>query len=334
MLEQVTVSANARLHMGFLDLNGALGRRFGSIGVAIDDLRTQIKLTSQTDIGCQQLAAIGPDAERAKQYAHSVCSAMGIKTALHIEVVSAVKPHAGLGSGTQLALAVGLAISRLAGREDTPEQIATLLGRGKRSSIGVACFQHGGFVIDGGKGPSAKVPPLLARHEFPQQWRLILLLDNRQTGVHGAVEHSAFADLPALSDGQAAHLCRLALMRLLPGLVEKNISEFGAAITEIQEIVGDHFSPVQGGRFASPMIAKLLDWFRFNGAPGVGQSSWGPTGFVICPDAKTAQSWMNTVENELALDEIDMILCRAANLPGTIATSDISGCKTIELANA
>ncbi|MFD0935973.1 GHMP kinase, partial [Methylobacterium trifolii] len=32
----VEVEAPARLHFGFLDLHGGLGRRFGSIGLAID----------------------------------------------------------------------------------------------------------------------------------------------------------------------------------------------------------------------------------------------------------------------------------------------------------
>jgi predicted sugar kinase len=31
---KITVIAPARLHMGFIDLSGSLGRHFGSIGVA------------------------------------------------------------------------------------------------------------------------------------------------------------------------------------------------------------------------------------------------------------------------------------------------------------
>ena len=33
----VAVSVYARLHLGFLDLNGDLGRRFGGIGLAINE---------------------------------------------------------------------------------------------------------------------------------------------------------------------------------------------------------------------------------------------------------------------------------------------------------
>ena len=40
----VRVVAPARLHLGFLDLNGSLGRLFGSIGLAIDTPRTELVL--------------------------------------------------------------------------------------------------------------------------------------------------------------------------------------------------------------------------------------------------------------------------------------------------
>ena len=41
-LDSVTVSANARLHLGFFDLNGELGRKFGSLGVALSEPVTRL----------------------------------------------------------------------------------------------------------------------------------------------------------------------------------------------------------------------------------------------------------------------------------------------------
>src|SRR5262249_55558756 len=40
----IRVTAPARLHLGFLDLDGALGRRFGSIGLAVDHPETELTL--------------------------------------------------------------------------------------------------------------------------------------------------------------------------------------------------------------------------------------------------------------------------------------------------
>ena len=36
------------------------------------------------------------------------------------------------------------------------------------------------------------------------------------------------------------------------------MAEFGPSITEVQRIVGDHFAPAQGGRFASSRVADVL----------------------------------------------------------------------------
>jgi len=38
---------------------------------------------------------------------------------------------------------------------------------------------------------------------------------------------------------------------------------------------------VQGGAYASPRVSQVLDWLRSKGLTGLGQSSWGPTGFAF-----------------------------------------------------
>ena len=40
----VSVRAPGRLHLGFLDPSGSLGRRFGSIGLVIDGFETELEL--------------------------------------------------------------------------------------------------------------------------------------------------------------------------------------------------------------------------------------------------------------------------------------------------
>ncbi|MDP3904770.1 MAG: GHMP kinase, partial [Methylococcaceae bacterium] len=39
---KVSVTAPASLHMGFIDLSGSLGRHFGSIGVALNEINTRL----------------------------------------------------------------------------------------------------------------------------------------------------------------------------------------------------------------------------------------------------------------------------------------------------
>ena len=67
----VTVSAAARLHMGFLDLNGGLGRRYGSLGLALEELATTV--TVRVD---DTVAAEGPQSERAAAYARAALRAL------------------------------------------------------------------------------------------------------------------------------------------------------------------------------------------------------------------------------------------------------------------
>ena len=91
--------------------------------------------------------------------------------------VLAVPAHAGLGSGTQLALAVASGLRTL---HRLPEDIhgdMAALQRGARSGIGIGAFGGGGLVVDGGRGAQTKVPPIVARSFFPEHWRVIVLLD-------------------------------------------------------------------------------------------------------------------------------------------------------------
>lgn len=323
---EIRIAANARLHMGFLDLNGGLGRQFGSLGVALDGIDTRLTLRLTEDSG-QSIDVIGSDADRIESYAKATLESFGANCGVSIKADSIITPHAGLGSGTQLALAVGIGISRLLGRNDSAEQIAIMLGRGKRSSIGIGTFSNGGFVLDGGKGRDSLLSPVLSRLHFPEDWRIILLLDHEHKGVFGPRENTAFRELPPLPDYTSAHLCRLALMKLLPGLVETDMQAFGEAVTEIQQLVGDHFAPVQGGRFASPAVAALLERFRQAGAVGFGQSSWGPTGFVLCPGQKEASEWISTVKAGLTSagdvlgTKVEIRQCQATNTAGKISSS-------------
>ena len=78
-------------------------------------------------------------------------------------------------------------------------------------------------------------------------------------------------------------------MQLVPGLMEADIEAFGRALTEIQAIVGGHFAAAQGGSpWTSPAVGRVIEALRDGGAYGIGQSSWGPTGFAFAPSKEIA----------------------------------------------
>ncbi|QRG05067.1 hypothetical protein EZH22_18280 [Xanthobacter dioxanivorans] len=152
----VTIRAPARLHLGFLDLGGTLGRRFGSLGIALERPVTEVTVRRAAAD-----AASGPDADRAARARDAVRGALGIPDAFTVDVDAALPAHNGLGSGTQLAVSVGVAVARLSGHALSARTVATLLGRGRRSAIGMEAFEAGGVILDGGKalsGPEAAAP--------------------------------------------------------------------------------------------------------------------------------------------------------------------------------
>jgi beta-RFAP synthase len=284
-VKRVRVITSARLHLGFLDLNGDLGRRFGSIGLAIDAFETGVELRRSP-----KFEVFGLERERSERLGIRIAESLGLKTAGAMTVLSAIPAHAGLGSGTQLALAIASAFRRFSGLAPDPSRDARLLGRGARSGVGAALFERGGLVVDAGRGPITDFPPIVSRIAFPPDWRILLIMDPRVEGAHNEAERLAFAGLPRLSPQSAAEICRRALMQIIPGAAERDLAAFGDGVGAIQTILGDHFSPVQGGgRFTSRAVGRVAEGLKAWGARGVGQSSWGPTGFAFALDPEQAE---------------------------------------------
>ena len=155
---RVRIRAPARLHLGFLDMEGGLGRRFGSLGVTLEELWTELLVSP-----AQAFAVTGAaEAERARAMLERLAAAWDLPP-LHVAIQRTIPTHAGLGSGTQLALALGVAAARAAGIDRSAREVALLLERGARSGIGIGAFEQGGFLVDGGRGADGLPPPLIAR---------------------------------------------------------------------------------------------------------------------------------------------------------------------------
>jgi beta-ribofuranosylaminobenzene 5'-phosphate synthase len=305
----VTVSAAARLHLGFLDLNGGVGRKFGSIGLAIDGLGTRLVLRRANEMRVE-----GPDAERAQRSIATMQRALELRDAYDLAIEAAIPAHAGLGSGTQMALAVAAAIRRLHDLPYDEAGDAVRLGRGQRSGIGVAAFRSGGLAVDGGRGSRTQVPPLVSRIAIPAAWRVIVLLDPARQGLFGSQEIAAFGQLAEFPAQDAAHLCRLVLMQVLPAAAESDLATFGAAIKELQGRIGDYFSPVQGGsRFINPDVGAVLAYLEADGAHGIGQSSWGPTGFAFAVSQQEAERLAARARAHPQGQRLDIRVCAALN---------------------
>jgi beta-RFAP synthase len=291
----VCVEAYARLHFGVLDLRGAGGRWFGGIGAAASAPSLQLSACR-----AEAITVEGEDANRAMAFARQFLDYHHVSSGAFVQIHRALPSHAGLGSGTQLALAVGRALADLYALDAQPAQLARAMNRAQRSAIGTWTFAGGGLVVEGGRRSGrTECGPLIARLPFPESWRCVVVVPEGPPGMSGADEAEAFARLPKPSEQDVHHVSHLVLMTLLPALADGDLEQFGRALTEVQEITGQWFAFAQGGTFASgpsrALVRQLAEW----GAKGVGQSSWGPAVYGIVEGADAASRLVDRVRAAL-----------------------------------
>lgn len=311
----VRVAVPARLHLGFLDLNGAAGRRFGSVGLPLSEPETVVTLARSAETIVE-----GAESGRAAAHLDALSRHLGIRARHRLVVERAIPAHVGLGSGTQIAVAVAAALRTLHRLPLDAAGDALRLGRGSRSGIGIAAFGEGGLIVDAGRSTESAEPPVVARIPFPEEWRAILVLDRAITGIHGADEIEAFRSLPPFPAVGASEICRQVLMGVLPGVAEGDLEGFGAAITAIQAEIGAYFAPVQGGVFTSRRVERVVRRMAEAGAVGLGQSSWGPTGFAFAPSETAAREIVGAAGGT-AQDGVDIKIVRGRNVGAEISSA-------------
>jgi beta-ribofuranosylaminobenzene 5'-phosphate synthase len=284
---KVYVKTPARLHLGLIDLNGDLGRVFGGLGVGID--RPNVILEAQRS---ERLAVAGDNTALVKTLAKRFLETYNIKANASINVKQAIPEHAGLGSGTQLALAVATALAKLFNVNASIQELAKTMGRGQRTSVGTTIFEQGGFVVDGGKNVGREsFPTAIFRQPFPSDWVFVVAIPKVKKGLARDEETAAFAELSPMPAEDAGKICRLTMMKLLPSLIERDINSFGEALTQIQTVIGNYFAEAQGGTYASVTATEGIALLQKLGAYGAGQSSWGPAfyGLTQKDEAKEIQ---------------------------------------------
>ena len=125
----VTVTVPARLHLGFLDLNGGLGRRFGSIGVAISGPRTRITIRAAS-----RMQVTGPERERVEGHIETMRRVLNLRGAYDVEMNERLGKVSLIGAGMRSHPGVAATMFRtLADRGINLEMIST-------SPIKISCM--------------------------------------------------------------------------------------------------------------------------------------------------------------------------------------------------
>jgi beta-ribofuranosylaminobenzene 5'-phosphate synthase len=315
----IRVQTPSRLHFGLFrvpesaDFDEHARRRYGGIGLMVN--APGFRLAAHP---AQQWSAEGTLGDRALAFARQFADTFPPATfaPLHFVIEQAPPEHIGLGSGTQLGLAVARALTYSIGQNHLDViDWARRIGRGARSAVGVCGFECGGFVVDAGKWVSPSVEPQPTRFAFPEEWPVVLVTPRRQPGLHGAAERRAFQILEGVCPNleQAESLRQLLLLNLIPALVANDLPTFGEALYDFNARVGETFASVQGGAFADPLTAEVVTFLRRRGIRGVGQSSWGPTAFAILENLGQAEELLDQLRRHFTFDANEMILTRACN---------------------
>ncbi len=292
----MTVTAPSRLHFGLFALAAAPsageaaldpGRSFGGVGVMVANPCITLRIRA-----AKGFQVAGELSERTRSfarqwaefYSHSLDN-------IELTVVHAPPDHVGLGTGTQLGLAIAAGLAAFHGLPVPPaEELARSVGRGIRSAIGAYGFTLGGLIVERGKLSREFLSPLDCRLELPTSWRFVLVRPTNGTGLAGEPEQLAMdhanRDLTPLTN----RLVTEARERLIPAAASHNFAEFAASLGRYCELAGQFYTEVQGGPYNGPVVTALAAKIRALGHVGLGQSSWGPTLFVACANETAAQA--------------------------------------------
>jgi len=285
----IRITTPSRLHLTLIDMNASIGRVDGSVGITLEE--PGICITAEP---AATTIVTGDDrlAERMKRAVKAVHS----NASLHIHIEDSYPTHVGLGSGTQAALAAGMATSELYNLHFDVVDVGRMVGRGGTSGIGIAAFEKGGFILDGGhrftdkmafspsSASNADPASLLARHEFPD-WDLVLAIPDMK-GASSRQEVDIFKKICPIPLNDVQALSHIILMKMMPAVVESDFEAFSNAVNRIQELgFKKHEINLQRDE-----IKGLMKAMRDAGSAGVGMSSFGPTVYALTDTPKNVQT--------------------------------------------
>ncbi|MEM3030261.1 MAG: hypothetical protein QXH27_00860 [Candidatus Micrarchaeia archaeon] len=285
----VVVRTGSRLHFGLFDLNGERGRCDGGAGVYLEKPGVEVEAeeSKRTEVIAEERVA-------------EILAAARAFAPHRIIVRRSIPPHVGLGSTTQLLLAVAKAC---APHRRAPE-LARVVGRGGTSGIGTWGFAKGGLIFDAGHAfPSEKKsflpsaasrappPPLLARIPLPRNWLFVCSVPSPKR-IHGKLEKKIFARYCPIPSREVERAFAAAFSQIAPGALERDISLFGEGIVALQSI---GFKKIEW-RFQEKATREAFTLLQKECA-GAGLSSFGPLVFGVTDSAKQARGLASFLPN-------------------------------------
>ncbi len=315
----VRVEAGSRLHFGLVSLDPDAEHAFGGIGLYVQRPALTVEAAP-----CTCFCARGTHRQRARSIAERTVKALEarhgpLKTAVALAVRSAPPEHCGFGLGTQLSLAVATAVINVVGLDEFPVRIAVELGRGRRSHVGLAAFEQGGFILDHGGRSVASDGNRAVSVRFPDHWQMVIVLPGAAPGAHGEQEERLLALARAGSERFSERLYRIATSQILPAVQAGRFDEFCAGLRQYGLLAGRMFRAVQGGTWRSELAPELAGVVQREFALPVVQSSWGPALVIPAENPDQAERVLHTVRAAFGSRQIDAWSTGARNRGATVA---------------
>ncbi len=312
-MDKVVIKAPAHLHTGNFDLNGELGRLYGTVGFAVD-VPIEVTVEKSEDVQASE--------KWAKKYAKIFVDRFDIE-GVKVEVKSKIKPLVGLGYVTTVALAIGKAISELYNLNLSIEEIALAVKRGLITAMGVYAFKNGGFIVEGGFRVELRekmVPPLIFRGDVPENWFFVIAIPESSTGkiidMREKLEEEILFNLPKMPAEMANELSRLVLVKMIPAFIEKDLKTFGESLTAFNARLGEFWGRYQKNRKYCDEVVEGCIEIMLKRSSSACQSSWGPTVYSIVEGREKAKELLTDLKNFLEKNGGGDVFCVNANNRG------------------
>jgi len=334
---RIRITTPCRIHLSLIDENGYTGRVDGGIGLMLNRPNVVFEASNNAqEFKIEANKYYRESIEVINEKASRIFKAFNVNNKnFHFHLKQYFPSHVGLGSKTQLSLAIATAITKLKNMSNLSlRELTKLVERGGTSGIGWRGFEAGGFILDAGhdfgKGKeketflpssaSANANPAitLLRYPIPENWSFLLAIPNVKKGAYGDEEISIFQSHAPIPKEEVNEVSHQILMKLIPGLMKKNLECFGEGLIRIQNI---GFKKIEIS-LQHQIVKDLLKFFDSYGLKAYGMSSFGPSVIGITENEDTTASLLKEVQKRLKSIGGHIYICKPNNTGAKIEFLD------------
>ncbi|MFX0047511.1 MAG: beta-ribofuranosylaminobenzene 5'-phosphate synthase [Candidatus Hermodarchaeota archaeon] len=325
---KIRITTPCRIHLSLIDENGYTGRVDGGFGLMLDRPNVVFEATNHAEeFKIEAHKYYRESIEVINEQASKIFKAFNISNKnFHFNLKRYFPSHVGLGSKTQLSLAIAVAITKLKNIDDISlKELTRLVNRGGTSGIGWRGFEKGGFIVDAGhefgKGKEKETflpssaskdanPALtILRYPIPEHWRFVLVIPNVKKGAYGDEEISIFQSHAPIPKEEVNEVSHQILMKIVPGIIKNDLKCFGEGLKRIQNI---GFKKIEIS-LQDEVVKNTLAFFEGYGVKAFGMSSFGPSAIGIVESDDEANNLLKDVQLYLNGNGAHIYLCKPNN---------------------